>query len=233
MKIKASLHLHAKEDIRDCKLIDYTIKDLIDRAAVLNFKVLAITCHEKMVCNSEMVAYAKSRGILLIPGVEIRLNRKDLLILNCDVTAEQITDFALLDKWRQKHPESFIIVPHPNHGMMVSLGLNKLRRHRDLFDAVEHSWFYSKQFDPNRKVSRICVALNKPFVATSDLHQLKYLDLDYAVLELADLTPSAVFAAIREGKFQNVSQPKSILELAIFYIWMSTKNFIALFTPDE
>jgi len=225
MKVKAALHLHAKEDFQDGKLIDYTIKELIDRAVVLGYQVLAITGHDKFICGSDMVAYAKSKGILLLPGIEVCIKRKHLLIINCSTEAEQVTDFDRLAKWRTDHPESFVLVPHPNHGMRVSLGLNDLRQHHDLFDAVEHSWFYTKQFNPNKKVERVCRELNKPFIATSDLHTINYLAGDYAVLDVSELTPEAVFTAIRSGNFSNVSSPKKLWELTKFSIWMSLFEF--------
>ncbi|MFA5125212.1 MAG: PHP domain-containing protein [Patescibacteria group bacterium] len=220
MKVKASLHLHTKEDVQDGKIIDYTAQDVIDQAAVFDFKVLAVTNHDKFVCSPDMVVYAKAKGILLLPGVEVRIGRKHMLILNCGAAADEVTDFDQLAKWRQEHPESFIIVPHPNHGMGVSLGLRDLHRYHDLFDAVEHSWFYSKWFNPNRKIERACKELHKPFIATSDLHTMNYLAGDYAVLDVLELTPEAVFTAIRNGDFSNVSKPKTLWELIRFSVWM-------------
>lgn len=225
MKVKAALHLHVKEDVQDGKLIDYTLKELIDRAAVLGYQVLAITGHDEVICGQDMVAYAKSKGILLLPGVERCLGRKHMLIINCSTQAEQVTDFDTLAKWRKEHPESFVLVPHPNHGMRVSLGLKDLRRYHDLFDAVEHSWFYTKRLNPNKKVERLCRELNKPFIATSDLHTINYLAGDYVILDVPELTPEAVFTAIRNGNFSNVSSPKQIWELIKFSVWMSLSEF--------
>ena len=224
MKIKVSLHLHTKEDVQDGRLISYTIRELVDRAAVLGFKVLAVTGHDELTCTTEHVAYAKQKGILLLPSIEVCLGKKHLLVLNCDATAQEIKDPESLANWRQAHPQSFVLVPHPNHGMGVSLGLRNLRRHQELFDAVEHSWFYSRHLNPNKKVEKVCREIGKPFIATSDLHLMKYLDTDYAVLEVAEVTPQAVFAAIKSGHFQNVSCAKKIRDLAWFSIWMNVNE---------
>lgn len=218
MKVKASLHLHAREDFKDGKKIAYSFFQLIDRAQELNFKVLAFTGHEKMVCLPEHLEYGKERGILVIPGVEALVDGKHILILNCDQSADKIKSFKGLEEYRNNHPEIFIIAPHPNHGFLVSLGLGKLQKHRYLFDAVEHSWYYSNFFNPNRAVIKKALKLDLPILATADLHYLGYLATDYLEVEVPHLTTVDFFQAIRLGKYKNITVPKTLWEMFFYQL---------------
>ena len=215
MQAKASLHLHTKEDFKDGALITYNIKQLIDQAVSDNFSVLAITGHEKCVVQPEHLAYARSRGVLLISGVELKIRQKHVLVLNCDASVEAIKSLAELSDFKKNHPEIMVIAPHPNH-KKSSLGLRRLEEFKNLFDAIEHSWFYSKIINPNLRAAAWCQKNKKPFIATSDLHLIEYLNCDYAVLEINSLSVSDVFSAIRENKFVNISSPKSLTEMIFF-----------------
>ena len=84
--LKVELHTHCNLDPKD-NLI-HSAKELIDKAKELNFDVLAITCHHKVTHTSELENYAKDKGILLIPGTELSIENKDVLIYN--VTNEDI-----------------------------------------------------------------------------------------------------------------------------------------------
>ena len=64
--LKADLHLHTAEDPND--RVSYTAKELISKAADEGFEVLAITNHQCLTFNQRLSAYARERGILLIPG---------------------------------------------------------------------------------------------------------------------------------------------------------------------
>lgn len=231
MKLKASLHIHTKEDLKDGYIVKYNIYDLIDYAARHNFKILALTGHKKFIYEPVFGEYAKKKGIILIPAVELNLNQRfifldHILVLNCDKEINQVKNFADLEKYKKEHPEIFIIAPHPGFGAMESIGLSELTKHIDLFDAIEHSWFYSKTINLNSRVGRIAEKFNKPFIATSDAHILTYFDIDYAVLETDDFSLKGVFRAIKEGKFYNVTRPKKIYEMAWYILSDLTRRAI-------
>ena len=223
IRAKASLHLHTHEDGEDAQQISYSIYDLINEAARLGFGVLALTGHKTYICRQEYISYAEAKGILLLPGIEAELREraegplagagKHCLIINCGPDAEKIKTMADLKAYRASHPEALVILAHPNHGFGVSLGLKKMEKYRELFDAVEHSWFYTKLINPNRAAERSCRRLDLPFIATADLHQLQFFAGDYAELELEDLSPQAVKAAVVAGRFRNFTSPKSLWQL--------------------
>lgn len=217
MKYKASLHLHTKEDHEDGSIIKYSIYDLIDEAARLDFKILALTGHKTFLFKSEYGEYAKERGILLIPGIEAEIKGRHCLILNCDQSTEQIKNIEDLITYKQSHSECFVIAPHPNY-KTKSLGLGLVKKYAEVFDAIEYSWFYSKRANPNIATADLAKKIKKPLIATADLHRLEYLNGSYAVIDCVSLDASSVFEAIRQGRFENFSQTQSGIGM-IIYFW--------------
>ncbi|MFA6994908.1 MAG: PHP domain-containing protein [Patescibacteria group bacterium] len=218
MKVKASLHIHTAEDVLEGRHIFYNIYQLIDAAKKLDFKILALTGHEHFIYRSEYGAYAKKNGILLIPGIELTVISKShkknhVVVLNCGPDIESIKTFPDLENYKRNHLDIFIIAPHPNFHLGVSLGLKNLEKYIELFDAIEHSWFYTKWFNLNIAVAKIAQKYHRPLVATSDLHQLAYLDRDYALIESADLDIKNVLSALSQNNFVNVTKAKTWREL--------------------
>src|SRR5436190_7175253 len=91
--IKIDLHIHTLDDPVDA--LDYSAHELLERARVLGFSVLAITLHDAVFDRPEVFADAASMGILLIPAAEVRLEGADVILLN--VTAEEIVALRTLD----------------------------------------------------------------------------------------------------------------------------------------
>src|SRR4030066_973886 len=106
--LKADLHLHTAEDPLD--RVRYTAKELISRAADKGFDVISITNHHQMTFNQDLLSYAQKRGILLIPGIEMTIRRRHVLVLN-PPPHKKCSEFPSLSKLRR--PETLIIAPHP------------------------------------------------------------------------------------------------------------------------
>jgi len=106
--LKADLHLHTAEDPLD--RIRYTAKELITKAAEEGFDVISITNHHQMTFNQDLYSYAQERGILLIPGIELTIQRRHVLVLN-PPPHKKCSDFFSLSKLHR--PETLIIAPHP------------------------------------------------------------------------------------------------------------------------
>lgn len=236
MKIKASLHIHTAEDKAEGYIISYNVYDLIDEASKLGFSVLGLTCHESFVWREDYFNYAEERGILLISGIELYMRHyflgNHVVILNIKPeearVAEKIKTFDELADFRRKNPNIFILAPHPLYFRGESIGRKKLIKYIDLFDAIENSWFYTVKFNPNKEAEKIVQRFNKPFIATSDAHVLKYFNTDYAVVEAEKLEINSIFKAIREGNFINATKPKKFFELAWFLLIMNFKELIFL-----
>jgi len=234
MQYKASLHIHTSEDKKDGHLINYNVYNLIDEAEKNGFKVLGFTPHKKFVFREEFAEYAKKKGILLIPGVERGLGRflnRHVVILNCDKTIEKVKTLKELHKYKREHPEIFILAPHPTYNRLISIGAGKLKKYIDLFDAIEHSAAYSKKMNGNNKKAELIAArFQKPIIATADVHFLKKLNTDFAIIEAVDLTAGSVLQAIKYGKFKNVTVPQTCFGLIKYYLNFLTKYSIKFIT---
>ena len=210
MKLKANFHFHTREDKRHH--IRYSLREGIDYASVLGFEVLSPTCHQKVIWSKEDAEYAASKNILLIPGIELYLQEakespRHALLLNASKDAESITTFDGLEKYRKTHTEIFVIASHPYFYGNFSVK-EFLEKYIHLFDGIEHSWFYSKMFNRNKKGAGVAKKYNKPFIATSDTHFFKHMNKDYTVIDAEAKTAEAIFTALREHKFKNVTSPK-------------------------
>jgi predicted metal-dependent phosphoesterase TrpH len=223
MKLKASLHIHTKEDFVDGYVVRYNIYELIDYAAKNNFKILALTGHKKFIYRPEFGKYAEKKGIILVPGVELHINRflfltDHIIVLNCGKDVEKIKNINDLLEYRKANPEIFVLAPHPGFGFLESISINKLIKNIDLFDGFEHSWFYSKKVNLNKKVVSLAKKFNKPLVATADAHILTYFNTDYAIIDAEYFSSSSVLDALRRGRVANVTSPKSIFSIAWYII---------------
>lgn len=210
--LKANLHFHTAED--DAHDIAYDLYSGIDHAKEKGFDVLAVTCHRKYVCTNEHVAYAAERDVLLIPGIEADIyegtKRNHVLIINATRDVEELRTFDDLARYRREHEDVLVIAPHPYHVGGFSLhGL--LERYIELFDAVEHSWFYSSVFDRNRRAREVAERHNKPYIATSDTHFLDFMDESYAVVR-AEKDIASFIGAVRSGAFTNITNPRSLIK---------------------
>ena len=70
-----------------------------------------------------------------------------------------------------------VIAPHPFFPAPKCLN-GKLRENLDLFDAIEHSHFYTRTFDFNRRRSTTRGKMDIPLVGTSDCHRIWQLGHD-------------------------------------------------------
>lgn len=224
MKLKANLHFHSKEDPYD--VIDYDLFEGIDKAAELGFNVLASTCHKKNICTEQHIAYAQRKDILLIPGIEANIyeegsnRRNHVVILNCDTSADAIRTFGDLKKYRESHPAIFVIAAHPYFYGNFSLE-ERLEKYIDLFDAIEHSLFYTQWFDRNVRGARVAETYGKPFIATSDTHFFNFMNTSFVTIDVEEKTPRAIFSALREFKYKNTTSPRSLFDIFGTYAgWM-------------
>ncbi len=222
--IKVDLHIHTLEDPKD--VIDYSARQLLERARQLGFRVLAITLHDAVFDRPEVFAEAERMGILLIPAAEVRLQGADVIVLN--VTAEevrQLRDFDDLRDLRLKRGGSiFTIAPHPFYVLGGSIGI-RLFDEIDCFDAIELCHFHNRFLNLNRRAQDVARRYGKPMVATSDAHQLHAFGRHFTSIPApAELTPEAVFAELRTGRARLTSPAASIFDLVSAIYWIFLKH---------
>jgi len=213
--LKVDLHLHAREDQVDC--ISYSAKRLIDIAAKKNYSVLAFTFHDSLFYPLDLVFYAKSQGILLLPAIERTIEKKHVLLYNfSDEELLKINSFSALREVKKEH--HLVIAPHPFFVGKCCLG-GAIFEHADLFDAIEHSYFFTRTINCNRKAVEFSRMCGMPLIAASDLHILRNFGRQYAVVD-GELTVSSVISAIKEGKVQNRIKPLSGVDVLRDLCWM-------------
>lgn len=218
--LKADLHVHTREGE---PFIRFDAYRLIDRAVRDGFHVLSITNHDILTFSEHLAAYARNRGILLIPGVEATIEGCHVLLYNSDINPEAIGTFARLRRF--KGPEWLVVAPHPFFPAPISLG-KRLLDEIDLFDAIEFSHFYTRTMDFNRHAVALIRELGLPLVGNSDSHLERQLGTTYSLID-SEPTVACVLSAIRKNQLCVVSQPLGLgqmlgigAELVLHGAWM-------------
>jgi len=204
--LKADFHLHTREHE---PWITYDTRSLIDRAASQGFRVLSITNHDVLTWSDDLAAYAASRRILLIPGVEATVEGKHVLVLNPDVPPDRLQTFA--DLRRLRGPDWLVVAAHPFYPSAFCLR-DRLRREIDLFDAIEFSHFYTGTIDFNRRAAAVARERGVALVGNSDTHLARQFGTTYSRIR-GEPTVPCVLSAIRRGRVQVVSQPLGLGEM--------------------
>jgi predicted metal-dependent phosphoesterase TrpH len=207
--LKVDLHLHTAEDPTDN--IVHSARVLVDRAAELGFDALAITLHDRQLADREVTAYARERGIALLPGIERTIQGRHVLLLNFPQISEQVRTFADLAALKGRS-NGIVIAPHPFFPVGMSLrGL--LDTHVDLFDAVEWTYFWTRATNFNARAARWAHRHGKPLVGNSDLHDIRQLGRTYTRIQ-AEPDADAICQAIRDGLVTLETSPVPVVELA-------------------
>jgi hypothetical protein len=207
--LKVDLHLHSSEDPVD--VISHDAHQLVDRAAELGFDALALTLHDYDLRDPALCAYARERGIILIPGVERTIEGKHVLLLNFPERTDHVRTFEDLAELRRTG-NGLVVAAHPYFPDRSCLRW-RLDRYVELFDAVEWSYFWTRRLNFNAKAARFAAKHGKTLLASSDLHDLRQLGRTYSLV-FADRDPDSICAAIREGRVSIHTSPVPKLELA-------------------
>ncbi len=206
--LKADLHAHAADDPRDG--VDHSAEMLIDAAAQLNFDVLAITCHEVVTYSERLGVYAQRRGVLLVPGIELLLEGKHVVVLNPAEEQVGARTFAELRAARRR--EAAVIAPHPFYPAKKCLH-GALAKHADLFDAIEYCSVYCRGLNFNRRAVKAAAKLGLPLIGTSDTHGLRHYGKTFTWID-AEPTVEGVIQAIRAGRVRVDTRPRPFVGAA-------------------
>jgi predicted metal-dependent phosphoesterase TrpH len=206
--LKVDLHTHSADDPRE--KIQHTSCELIDRAHMLGFDALSITNHEAISYTGYMRDYARERGIVLIPGIELKICGKHVLAVNAH---EKILKARTFDDLRRlRTPENLIIAPHPYFPDFSSL-LWRVSENVDVFDALEFSWFFHPRINFNLFAMRTAGRFGIPLVCTSDCHRLETFGAAYSLVE-AEKDAMAIVEAVRAGRVEIAANPLRLAEFS-------------------
>jgi len=203
--LKADLHIHTCDGITE-KEIPYNAFVLIDMALDKGYEVLSITNHDVLTYSTYLRDYARERGIVLIPGIELTVRGKHILMYNVVEQLHLIKNFEDLEQL--KDMDNFFIAPHPFYPCYKSLGRH-LKEWIHIFDAIELSHFYTSSFDFNKNAIDCAQQFGLPLVGTSDSHTLHQMGHTYTLIE-AEKEPEAIFEAIKNEKIHVVTAPLTL-----------------------
>jgi predicted metal-dependent phosphoesterase TrpH len=206
--LKADLHLHTREAE---PFIAYDARTLIERAAREGFQVLSITNHDTLTFSEDLRDYARERGILLIPGAEVTIEGRHVLLYNLDVHLSTIRTFERLRRF--KGPDWLVVAAHPFFPSPISLG-RRLLDEIDVFDAIEFSHFYTRRINFNRRAVALAREVGVSLVGSSDSHLARQFGTTYSLIE-SEPTVDCVLSAIRKGQVQIVSRPLSLKDMTL------------------
>lgn len=207
-KLKVDFHTHTADDPED--FINFTAVELIDTAGRLGLDVLAITNHDVVTYTPELEKYAAERGILLLPGVELTLSNKHVVVISPKLKGYPEIK-TLEDLSKIKNDRNLIIAPHPFYPGFKCLR-SKLKAHHSSFDAIEFSSFYSRYINRNKKAAEFAREYNRPLVGSSDCHNIWQLGWTYTLVEAEKNIPSIV-AAVKEGRVEINTTPLSLVTM--------------------
>lgn len=216
--LKAQLHIHSKEDKRDH--LNYTAKDVIDKASKLGFNVISFTFHDVLFYPKEIVRYAEEKGILLIPGIEKTIENKHVLIIGL----EKLPNIEKLSDLKKIKDSALIIAPHPFYPKGYSLRKECIKN-LELFHCIEHSFFYNHVLNFNKKAIELAKEHNKPLLGTSDVHNLAYLDSTYSLID-SKKNIDDVIKAIKENKLKIITKPISLKSMFLLPLSVTLKKLV-------
>ena len=202
--LKVQFHVHTAQDPVDRP--KHTAEEMLDFATSKNYDVVSITHHDHFFFNEDIKKYAEERGILLVPGIEKTICRRHVLIINATKDAEKINNFYDLCQYKKKNPSILVIAAHPYYPRGFCLH-EKLLENINLFDAIEYSWFHTKNINSfNKKAEKVAKLYRKPMIATSDNHILPYFDKNFSLV-FAEKNWTSIREAIVNHKLELRTTP--------------------------
>ena len=201
---RIELHSHCQGDPVDTYL-SHSLFQHIDRAKEVGLDAIAVTWHRGICDQPEAFAYARERGILLIPGMEADVEGQyHLVVLNlAPGDLPGMPTWAQVRTLRARKPEVLVMAPHPFYPHPCCLG-REMTAHLDCIDAVEwcalHVNWLPGRVNPNLRAARWAHQHGKTLIACSDAHTLAAIGTNASTVEAEELTIESIFAGIRAGR---------------------------------
>lgn len=196
MLIEADMHIHTT-----CSDGKASPRDVVLHAINLGLKAVSITDHDTFMGSNIASRYARSytMEILVVPGVEVRTDRGDILVY-CEREVDLPRNIEKLIE--RAHSENCIVVPaHPFDIARLGIG-EAIYEYRD-WDAIE-VWNSSSTKGSNYKALNAAKLLGKPGLANSDAHILEEVGVAYTIIEVDNLKVEHVLDAIKKGRVKPV-----------------------------
>ncbi|HIJ73817.1 MAG TPA: PHP domain-containing protein, partial [Candidatus Hydrogenedentes bacterium] len=143
-----------------------------------------------------LAEFSRQRGILLVPGVELLVEGKHVVVLNPDKDQCAARTYSELRALGRRN--AVILAPHPYYPLDHCLR-NALVKNIDVFDAIEYSSVYLRGIGFNGRARRVAQRFGLPLVGTSDMHFEPFTDTTFTWIQ-AEPCVNSVVEAVREGR---------------------------------
>ena len=212
IKLKIDCHIHSTSDyvggvMEGDKLP--TPEQYIDRAAQLAFGAISFTNHSTWCDVREYSEYASGKGIILVPGIEMCVQRRHVLLYNF---AHQYDIETFDDIKKLKDTSNLVVAAHPYYWVGKCLK-GDLVKNISLFDAVEISHFFTSWLNPNKKAFSTAKKYNLPLLSFSDCHTLSMFGKNYSYVYVQEASVDGIIDGIKSGRVEHVAPPLPNIEL--------------------
>ena len=172
-------------------------EEMVEAALKKGINCLAISDHEEIKGARKAIEYAKDKPILIIPGIEIKSKKGDILGLNVkEIIPNKLSAEETIKKIKELG--GLAIIPHPFGWFTGFRGnLEKIIKEIDGIEVLNASLFTG-----NKKALDFAQKFNLPFTAGSDAHFPGFVGKAFLEIPGENLSIKEVLEKIknREGK---------------------------------
>lgn len=222
---RVDFHHHVQGDPVD--VLGYSARQLVDDAVRKGLHAIAVTPHGRVFRDEELRSYAHEKGLLLIFGIEKRIEGREVLLLNVESSEIPIPmTFKDLHRLRKTRGNSILVVaPHPFYPSKSCMG-ERLDEFHELFDAVEYAHLHLPFYNPNDAAVVWARARGKAILSNSDTHGLFMLGHNFTEVEAEQLTVEALFESIRKKQVRPVVHIPSFFQVGRFLVQITFFQWI-------
>ncbi len=198
--LKLDFHVHTSDDVFDH--IPHGPEQLVDEMVRQGFDGFAVTNHDHYAINPRLTGYARERGLVIIPGMELTWRRQHVVLINFGEPGRVNSPDDIL---RHKCETSLVMAAHPYFPWAPSCG-KLLDARPELFDAIEFCHLYNRFINFNRRAVARADELGLPLLGTSDAHTVFQIGYTYTLVD-AERDSDSIIYAIKKGRSRLVTSP--------------------------
>lgn len=215
--MKADLHIHTSYSHDSAS----PPKEMVKAALSKGINCIAITDHNEIKGAVEAIEFASDKPILIIPGIEIKSRKGDILGLGIKKLIPKGLSARETIK-EIKRSGGIAIIPHPfafNNNFK-----GNLKNLMDYIDGIEvlNASVFGKG---NQKAFEFAQKYNLPFIAASDAHSPKFVGRAHLEIPGNNLSIEEIFKEIKNRNVKIGGGEASFFEKAIDH---SMRNIIKM-----